>query len=534
MNTHYYSAKEILEIKGSMIYFLSLVFMDIIASIFQFLAGVSTLIILKSFIPYAFCAYLAFVIYRRKKQRKSTTFLSWFIAFLTTSLIVYARYNYALNIEWQYAAEAIHMYGIAIVTLVLLQFLYNRAIYLTFFVVTVFNWLLFLYLAHLHGVPMPFDGIVNGQAVHGVLISREIYFILMMVIVGYISYRTIPVIQEFDRMTSSQHTLIVDQARQQREMATRVTEKMEALFSRVEEQTSEISSFNQKLQSQAATFEEISATIEELTGTSEKISEVAERQVAGNGEMEYTMREFFEIKNHTKDKLSDSLENIDHVLARTNVGGEILDRVEKTIYEISGLSDRIRETISVVVEIADKINMLSLNASIEAARAGEHGRGFAVVANEIGKLATQTAESIKEIDVVLNQNTSQTESGVKIIKDAAENIKAMINEMRQSSEKINDLRDNIFLEEKFLQGIDRQMKTNVQLAKETGTGTEEQKTALEATTKAIENLNLEVTCMAESINTISQAALTISEDASSLIEMARQTVTRIREQDFNA
>ena len=34
----------------------------------------------------------------------------------------------------------------------------------------------------------------------------------------------------------------------------------------------------------------------------------------------------------------------------------------------------------------------------------------------------------------------------------------MINDIVQSSEKINELRDNIFLEEKFLDGIDRTMK----------------------------------------------------------------------------
>jgi len=55
-------------------------------------------------------------------------------------------------------------------------------------------------------------------------------------------------------------------------------------------------------------------------------------------------------------------------------------------------SQEIEQFVSVIDEISDKINLLSLNASIEAARAGEAGKGFAVVADEIGKLAAATAE----------------------------------------------------------------------------------------------------------------------------------------------
>jgi len=83
---------------------------------------------------------------------------------------------------------------------------------------------------------------------------------------------------------------------------------------------------------------------------------------------------------------------------------KIKDAISKTSDMLAALgekSQKIGKITEVIDDVADKTNLLAVNASIEAALAGEHGRGFTVVAMEIRKLADSTAASTKDITALI-------------------------------------------------------------------------------------------------------------------------------------
>ncbi|HAH61290.1 MAG TPA: chemotaxis protein [Treponema sp.] len=94
---------------------------------------------------------------------------------------------------------------------------------------------------------------------------------------------------------------------------------------------------------------------------------------------------------------------------------EITDRVteiKSTSQNASTLSELFREleaqtkkvtnVTGAIQEVADKTNVLAINASIEAAHAGSFGAGFRIIADEVRKLATQTGSFAREITDSIN------------------------------------------------------------------------------------------------------------------------------------
>ncbi len=108
-----------------------------------------------------------------------------------------------------------------------------------------------------------------------------------------------------------------------------------------------------------------------------------------------------------------------------NAGKNALQDMENSLVNMETSFGKMSVISEGIHEIADKVNLLSLNASIEAARAGEYGLGFAVVAKEIARLAEQTSDNLRQSD--------------DMIKNIKNNMKGTKQKMELSSNKFHDI-----------------------------------------------------------------------------------------------
>ena len=104
-------------------------------------------------------------------------------------------------------------------------------------------------------------------------------------------------------------------------------------------------------------------------------------------------------------------------------------------------SSRIEEITNTINDIADKTNLLSLNASIESARAGEHGRGFAVVADEISKLADISIGSAKEIGGIIRTSVTRIGDASFQIHETSKALEEIISFLEKNREFLGNLED---------------------------------------------------------------------------------------------
>ncbi len=197
--------------------------------------------------------------------------------------------------------------------------------------------------------------------------------------------------------------------------------------------------FSQTTQSQASTLEEVTSSVEEVAASGEGVFTMAQRQAQMGDNVTDDMESLYQIVVNVGEKIKEAIE-------LRNILNEMVDKsrteIQSTLVDVHNALSQFRgmkNTVEIIEDISDKINLLSLNAAIEAARAGEYGRGFAVVAEEIGKLADNTQTNLK----IINDIFSKSNSGITQASRRLDGFINILNSMIQNIEKLSGSIDEV-------------------------------------------------------------------------------------------
>jgi methyl-accepting chemotaxis protein len=160
--------------------------------------------------------------------------------------------------------------------------------------------------------------------------------------------------------------------------------------------------------------ENTSASVQEITASVREV----ERSAKDSARLSENVKE--EAAHKGVLTVAEAVRGMERITEKVNFSVEIVRSLELR-------SKDIQKILSVIREITEQTNLLSLNAAILAEQAGEYGKGFAVVADEMRALSDRTAGYTKDIGGIvgtvqreIKEIVSSIDAGVEIVEEGSE------------------------------------------------------------------------------------------------------------------
>jgi methyl-accepting chemotaxis protein len=192
------------------------------------------------------------------------------------------------------------------------------------------------------------------------------------------------------------------------------------LGSAVEQVARSAVALQETLESSTSAVHEVGESIGTVATTADSVQAVAEETAASMTEMDRAIQEVgVHVRGASEltQRLSQTAEEGSRAVGSTIDGiAEIREVTLGAKAALEGLAEHIGEIggiATVIANITDETNLLSLNAAIIAAQAGEHGKAFAVVADQVKELARRTSQSTKEIEQRIEAIREQSRRSVE-------------------------------------------------------------------------------------------------------------------------
>jgi methyl-accepting chemotaxis protein len=170
---------------------------------------------------------------------------------------------------------------------------------------------------------------------------------------------------------------------------------------------------------------QMSAGMTEMASASEAIAHTADQQKGSVREATDVVGSIARSSSGINGTVHEALQVVDRAKEAGTAGASAVDNAVVGMKAINDSSQKIGNILAVIKGIANRTNLLSLNAAIEAAKAGAQGKGFAVVADEIRKLAEHSAQAVGDITTLIQTSNQNIEDGTRMVNTAGEALQSL-------------------------------------------------------------------------------------------------------------
>ncbi|WP_291650645.1 methyl-accepting chemotaxis protein [Clostridium sp.] len=188
------------------------------------------------------------------------------------------------------------------------------------------------------------------------------------------------------------------------------------------------------------------------------------------------------------------------------------------ILDISVSTNKIKDFVNIIDDIANSINLISINASIEAVHAGEFGKGFAVVAKEINKLAENSKEATEIIKITTSDIHKKINRTVEILDETRSISIKESNSVKNTAESLKVISGEIMVMRSAIESIIN--SNNVVTSKK-----EEILHIVESSAASME----EIAAATEEITAITEEQFSSTEEITNMVADLRELAKKMEE-----
>ena len=220
-------------------------------------------------------------------------------------------------------------------------------------------------------------------------------------------------------------------------------------------------SFVQILKEFNITLSRIQDAAADVDSGSDEIAGAATDLASGTGEQASAVEELTATIMTVNSMAEESAKEANNASSKASIAVKEAETERQHMKELQDEMGRIKEIsvqieaiVTSIEEIASQTSLLALNASIEAARAGEAGRGFAVVAEQIGKLATDSAQAVVDAKELIGKTVEAIDKGSNMTERTAQGFEKIIGELDSFAEMAHGVSDTATAQAQALEQIE--------------------------------------------------------------------------------